>query len=40
LQVFSLTAKFENQNLDSILETIAYTLDLEIEKYKDHILLK
>ncbi len=36
----SLTAKFENQNLDSILETIAYTLDLEIEKFKDYILLK
>jgi ferric-dicitrate binding protein FerR (iron transport regulator) len=36
----SLTAKFEDQNLESMLETIAYTLDLEIEKYKDYILLK
>ena len=40
LEQMSLTAKFENQNIDSILETIAYTLDLEIEKYKDYILLK
>ncbi len=40
LQVLSLSAKFENQDLDSILETIAYTLDLEIEIFKDYILLK
>lgn len=40
LEQMSLNAKFENQNIDSILETIAYTLDLEIEKYKDYILLK
>lgn len=35
-----LTAVFENQNLENILETISFTLDLDIEKNNSYILLK
>jgi ferric-dicitrate binding protein FerR (iron transport regulator) len=36
----TMTAIFEDQNLDHILESISFSLDLEIEKQSDYILLK
>jgi len=35
-----MTATFEDQNLDHILESISFSLDLEIERNKEYILLK
>lgn len=40
IPLLKLTAVFENQNLENILETISFTLDLDIEKNSQHILLK
>jgi len=40
LKTLNLTGQFENQDLDHILEIISFSLDLDIEKNKDHILLK
>lgn len=38
--LLTLTAVFEDQNLDNILETISFSLDLEVEKQSNYILLK
>ena len=38
--LLSITAIFEDQDLESILESISFTLNLEVEKNKDYILLK
>ena len=38
--MLTLTAIYEDQNLDNILETISFSLDLDIEKQNNYILLK